>query len=379
MRENLKSLTSLRFFAAALVVVSHTGYFGYGREFVASFPIGLAVSFFFVLSGFVLFYSNPKITSMSSASDFLVARVARIWPAHFLMLILVILFLPSSWGESWSLDTAKEFLKNALLVQSWSHSLSGFFSFNAVSWSISTEMFFYAMFPILIWRWESTKVIKLLASAALVLACIASAASLNWAGEVAANVDSVEGYVYVFPPARLLEFLTGMLVADLWMKAGASNYSTIKATALQLISVSLIIFVVPAMHTFYAWLYEGETIVTSAFKWLQGGGYLLICAIVIFAMACMNGLIAQALSNRLLVILGEISYSVYLTHQVLLSALVGKLPSFGPMIIQYIVYWLIVVGFSFGVWALVEKPCRKMIVDKYKNLKQRQQSKVVAA
>lgn len=378
MRENLKSLTSLRFFAAALVVVSHTGYFGYGREFVANFPIGLAVSFFFVLSGFVLFYSNPKISNLSAASDFLLARVARIWPAHFAMLILVVLFLPSSWGENWSLDTTKAFMKNALLLQSWSHALSEFFSFNAVSWSISTEMFFYAMFPILIWRWDSTKFIKLLVASVLVLACIISAANLDWAGQVAANVDSVEGFVYVFPPARLLEFLTGMLVADLWGKTAASKFSTAKATVLQLVSVALIVFAVPALHTLYAWLYENDIIVTSAFKWLQGGGYLIICAVVIFSMACMNGLVAKMLSYAPLVILGEISYSVYLTHQVLLTALVGKLPSFGSVMVQYVIYWVIVLGFSFGLWVLVEKPCRRMIVDKYKSLKVLKESKAVA-
>jgi len=39
---------------------------------------------------------------------------------------------------------------SALLLQSWIPSLASAFSWNSVSWSISTEMFFYAMFPLML-------------------------------------------------------------------------------------------------------------------------------------------------------------------------------------------------------------------------------------
>lgn len=379
MRENLKSLTSLRFFAAALIVISHSGYFGYGRDWIIPYPMGMAVSFFFVLSGFVLFYANPSIANMKAAGDFLVSRFARIWPAHFAMLVIVVLFLPSSWGDVWDVTATTEFLKNAFLVQSWSHTLKSFFSFNGVSWSISTEMFFYAMFPILIWRWEKTGAVKLLLGGLLALACVASAANLSLAGEVGPTVESIEGYVYVFPPARLLEFLTGMVVADIWSKTNASGLSVAKATVLQVISLYLLVFTVPYLYLVYAGWSQSGLIPPAAFKWLSGSGYLLVNAFAIFSMACMSGLIAKVLSNKILVFLGEISFSIYLCHQVLLSALMGKLATFGTMPMQYLIYWLIVIAFSSAIYIFIEKPCKRMILTGYRNINFNQKEKAVLA
>lgn len=367
MRENLKSLTSLRFFAAALIVISHSGYFGFGRDWIIPYPMGMAVSFFFVLSGFVLFYANPSIASVKAACDFLVSRFARIWPAHFAMLAIVVLFLPNSWGDVWDVDATIAFLKNALLIQSWSHTLKDFFSFNGVSWSISTEMFFYAMFPILIWRWKRTGAVKLLLGGLLAIACIASAANLSLAGAVGPTVESIEGYVYVFPPARLFEFLIGMVVADIWTRTKSSGLSTAKATVLQLISIYLLVSTVPSLYMIYAGWSQTGLISDATFKWLSGSGYLFINAFAIFSMACMNGLVAKILSNRVLVFLGEISFSIYLCHQVLLTALMGKLATFGSMPMQYFIFWVIVIAFSSAIYVFIEKPCKRMIVSGYRN------------
>ena len=52
----LHALTSLRFFAAAMIVVHHTHhYFGYGTDLAMRIALDRGVSFFFVLSGFILF------------------------------------------------------------------------------------------------------------------------------------------------------------------------------------------------------------------------------------------------------------------------------------------------------------------------------------
>lgn len=96
----IKPLTSLRFLFALMVFTSHL-------DFVKGAPSWynwlsrniffegyLGVSFFFILSGFVLSYSyKEKIIYHSiSLKDFYIARFARVYPLHLLTLFLILPF-----------------------------------------------------------------------------------------------------------------------------------------------------------------------------------------------------------------------------------------------------------------------------------------------
>src|SRR5260221_11975920 len=92
----LNALTGLRFVAAAMILVHHAASFGIQLPALA-FDHG--VSFFFVLSGFVLAYVHPSIGSAYELRAFLWNRVVRIWPAHLVMLfaVTILLNLPITW------------------------------------------------------------------------------------------------------------------------------------------------------------------------------------------------------------------------------------------------------------------------------------------
>ncbi len=63
----LDSLTTLRFFAAAMIVVHHsTDHFGIPHDVAWRFNLGQAVGFFFVLSGFILTYVYPTLDTWES-------------------------------------------------------------------------------------------------------------------------------------------------------------------------------------------------------------------------------------------------------------------------------------------------------------------------
>lgn len=81
----LPSLTSLRFFAALLVVLHHMP----GEPFVEGY---VGVTFFFILSGFILSHSYAERLGdgSCSASDFWIARVARVYPLHVVTLLLAV-------------------------------------------------------------------------------------------------------------------------------------------------------------------------------------------------------------------------------------------------------------------------------------------------
>ena len=134
----IDSLTSLRFFAAALVMAGHAG----NAPWSPTGPVTLleprnGVTFFYVLSGFILAYAYGAMDPRRGARDFLVARVARIWPMHLAMLLVAaFVFTPPALAGGQPLEILK-FVANALLLQAWVPSQDWYYSYNAVSWSLS--------------------------------------------------------------------------------------------------------------------------------------------------------------------------------------------------------------------------------------------------
>ena len=159
----LDTLTSLRFFAAAAIVIGHA-HSSFGSAGLAiSFPLDQGVSFFFVLSGFILAYTYPNLREVSSVRHFWIARFARIWPAHLATLLLVTIVAPNMPPVEHRLSIT---LANILLLQSWLPFRDSILSYNGVAWSISTEFFFYLCFPVLIHNWQKNWYLKLLFTAA---------------------------------------------------------------------------------------------------------------------------------------------------------------------------------------------------------------------
>ena len=143
----LDALTGLRFVAAFAVFLHHANF----RFKVVDYhgPMGAqAVSFFFVLSGFILTYVYHDRLKPENVRKFLFTRWARIWPLHATCFLIYYALAPneSIFGEFW--DPVRK-LSHLLLLQSWVPLQRWVLSHNGVAWSISTEMFFYLMFPLL--------------------------------------------------------------------------------------------------------------------------------------------------------------------------------------------------------------------------------------
>ncbi|HTQ06296.1 MAG TPA: acyltransferase [Polyangiaceae bacterium] len=148
----IPALTSLRFLAAAHVVLFHAS--PDLRPLVPG-PVDRflsagysAVPLFYVLSGFVLMlnYGQSFVTGRVGARSFFAARFARIYPLYLLTALWEALNFHLFYGLSWSalmLPTAREML----MVQAW-HSPWIQFT-NAPAWSVSNEAFFYLLFPLL--------------------------------------------------------------------------------------------------------------------------------------------------------------------------------------------------------------------------------------
>ena len=146
----LHALTGLRWIAAFAVFLHHLQR-PFGVPYLNWWLGSLAVSFFFVLSGFILtyVYAERMANKTVTVRKFLFTRWARIWPLHLACLVIFVTVF-SSWNAilgSW--DHTPRFLTNLTMLQSWVPDPGWYFGFNGVSWSISTEFFFYLAFPFL--------------------------------------------------------------------------------------------------------------------------------------------------------------------------------------------------------------------------------------
>lgn len=208
----LDALTGLRWWAAFMVYLFHMRVFApLPGPITAVFDQGyLGVTFFFVLSGFVLTWSmRPGV----STSTFYWRRFARIWPATMVALLFAIpVFYFIGFGQSTPWFELKSFdvgilLLSVVLLQGWWSNPVIFFSGNPAAWTLTFEAFFYALHPWvsrLLGRW-STRGALIFASAIVVWVFGYRAGVLLWPASWLAFVPG--------PVVRLPEFLLGMALA----------------------------------------------------------------------------------------------------------------------------------------------------------------------
>lgn len=364
--KKLNALTSLRFIAAAMIVLGHChGEFGRTSRIAEYFALNQAVSFFFVLSGFILVYVYPELNSSRDRGRFLLARVARIWPAHAASFVLLLILAPMTLRPSIRDSIPWVVTANLLMVQSWIPLWNYFLSFNGVSWSISTEFFFYLCYPFLIYRWHQTWFRKLLLSFFLLLLLITISNALHLPNTHWVAGLTQHALVYISPLARLFEFVVGMTVALAWRHTSRHiPGSSVSGSILEVLAVAL---AVASTHYTPALAYlpaikrlGGE----AGTYWIASSGSVVVFGLLIFVMALEKGWISKLLSWPIAVLLGEISYSVYLVHSVLLRFYQYYRITFTdiPGWLLYILYWMLVLIISHLIWLFIECPCRKAIV-----------------
>jgi peptidoglycan/LPS O-acetylase OafA/YrhL len=365
----LHALTSLRFVAAAMIVCLHlTGNFGVSTTWAATFSLGQGVTFFFILSGFILTYVYPTLDA-SGARGFLIARFARLWPAHLATFGLVFLLLPAylrSSGAGYSVPAA---LTNLGMVHAWLPVWDSFLSFNSVSWSISTELALYLCFPLLIRDWRRTWLPKLACSALLVVGMVALS---NWLGLRRADPfepgPNIEGMVYIGPIANLFLFSLGMATCLGWRRfAPTLRLTLVSGTVLELAALALAIWTIYSTRTVSMIAYGAAPWIGPAGQfWLEQNGLSWISfPLLIFVLAMERGLVSRLLSLPACVLLGEMSYSVYLVHQPLLrwSAYARDTLTGVPNELLLAIFWLATLSLSWLLWRVIERPSRRLLVE----------------
>jgi len=344
-----------------MIVFLHCrGLFGIREQWVDSLPWATAMSFFFVLSGFILVYVYPSLDTISDIRRFWVARFARVWPVHFAAFLLLVVLLHK--GLSWRA------LLNLALINSWIPFTRCYMSYNWVSWAIATEFAFYLLFPFLIYTWERTWFIKLLVAGFLLIGLIAFCN--HWQIPYSSKKDwglSLHALICVHPLGRLFEFVLGMSLALWWQKnLSRKCIGRSLGTLLELLIFTLVIVViyfrsdlVRLVERHYSWLGPAGVV------WLGNSGIVcLFYGLLVAVMALEKGVISWLLASRLLVWLGQLSFSIYMVHQVLIRYYMKKADFFSivPDRVTLVGFCCTVLLVAVLMRTLIENPCRRLLI-----------------
>ncbi|AHF68249.1 acyltransferase family protein [Pseudomonas cichorii] len=266
------------------------------------------VNFFFVLSGFVLYHIYAdRLGSTAQLKRFVIARVCRLYPLHLATLLAALLFeflklaaeqqgILFAAGSFTGPRAADEILPNLLLLQSW---WPGFnhLSFNFPSWSISVEFYLYLLFALIAVGLPGRS--RQIFAAIAVLAFVAL-----YFKDTFLNEGALTG---------LACFFSGVMTYRLYSRFKGLELHKGWATRLEALAL---------LTVYMAITYSGPSQNISL--------SLLFCAVIgLFAFEA--GGISRGLCARPFKWAGTLSFSIYMTHTIVLFFVTTSLMLFGKV------------------------------------------------
>lgn len=359
-------LDSFRGLCACLVALSHFD----ANSIIHNSPVldrgGIYVDFFFVLSGFVIFSNySEKLKEGFGVGKFIFLRFGRLYPLHIAVFLAFIavdflqLLIPSNVGALHQPfqgpgESVGSMIANVFLI----HSLGilDTFAFNGPSWSISVEFFSYILFAfILVYTGKYSRYVI---AACLIISLIVL---ITHHGHLYAKLD------YGFFRC-VYGFACGVFVWEIYNKVGKKILPYIKSKA-SFFEVALLIITILYIQL----LSYGHSSFVAP----------LIFSLVVFLFTFEAGICSRILKNKLFLLLGTLSYSIYMIH-IFIAGKFFELPIrileermkwdittsiegdvvYGSSLITgtllEIFYLLTVVGCSYISFKIIEDPFRKL-------------------
>ena len=333
MKTYLPGLTGIRGFGACAVFAFHA-------TDVHSKPLVLAggylgVDLFFLLSGFVLAhaYRDQVRWTASELQHFARHRMVRIFPLHLATLAAVVAVVVAwpgfadSFGQREQRFGLLSLAASVLLIQNWAYFLPG--AWNTPTWSLSAEWGGYLVLPLLL------LVVRRVPTRLALIACYA--ALVVFLGAMA--VKQVESLDLMGTPGMvrmLCEISAGCLLHRSWQGGVRAN------DPLSLAAVVACFFgTLPPLNSLA----------------------ILAMPIIILAAADEVTLIGRFMSSRPMLFLGEVSFSIYLTHWLIIQSANRLVPVPVDSLLAAVriaSIGAVVLGVSFVTYRLIEKPSRRL-------------------
>jgi peptidoglycan/LPS O-acetylase OafA/YrhL len=347
-RRSLKALTGIRILAALYVVIYHSRlssmFLEHGHALPARF-FGkgyFAVPVFFILSGFILAYTyEGQIEDRGDHRRFWEARFARIWPAYALSLVVFSVVDQTIPNLGTSLATL-------LMVQAWNpFNLAMAGAGNFVCWSLSTEAFFYLVFP---WFQTSVERRSPRTLALLLVLMLAMCVALNSGRRILGYTPTGIFKWIPFPLIHLSEFLAGVCMGNLFL----FQLGTRPTESTKLLPGS-------GTWTYVSVVLSIVLLATPENRW-STLAVLPLCSLI-YGLAAERTRLSALLSTQIMLLAGGISYSVYLFQlsvKEFTLKVADRLGSGSPVLRMAGVVPLLLL-LSYIIFRFVEEPARRWI------------------
>lgn len=360
----IKALTGLRLFAAVWVVLFH--FRPMLAEAIPDINTALApvlnsgaqgVDLFFILSGFVLAWNYlDRMGPSWSTRDtlhFLWMRLARVWPVYLVTLHLAALWIiftlyvgrfPSEYADTL---TATSYIRQLFLVQLWFQPYFDGSSWDGPAWSISAEWLAYLVFGFLalvVFRMAS-------ATRARSLLLLSFAATLPPVMFLLASGQFYTPWSWL--PRILMQFTAGVIACAAVRRLHPSDRAR---TAAGVASIVLAATIVGSL--FWLDAHPIPDVIDS------GGVVDLLFVPLVVTLSIGAGTLPRLLSNRVLVYGGQISFSLYMVHELVHTAWIWAAKQFeltmaGPGGLWWLIaVFAVVFALSVALYHAVEEPAR---------------------
>lgn len=287
----IQQLTFLRFIAAIAIVFFHFSRkikpysFTDVHHFVERWNVG--VSFFFVLSGFIMVIANQSKDKIDFR-DFFMKRVFRIYPMYLLALFSIVIYHILTHFPL----VYEDIFLNLILLQSWFPSKA--MSYNFPSWTIPIEFFFYLIFPFIFNLIIRKISFKTICTWTIVIWIISQVIIhvFRYSDFYMQETSIAKPLLLYHPMMHLNQFFIGVLFGVLFLKNDTKrNYTSL--ISFSIVSLCLLIYY-------------------SEFMLLAMGSIAPLFGFLIYFIAKDNGPISVFFQRPFNIHLGEISYSLYI-------------------------------------------------------------------
>lgn len=339
----LPALTSMRFFAAAWVVAMHFSWWlpGKGDNLPLLSRGGMAVDFFFMLSGFVLAHAHHEaiVTHQLKARVFLIRRLARIYPMHLATIGFYVVMIGAAAVLAMPLPNPERYgvwqlILNVTLLHALQAHDAG--AWNYPSWSISAEWIAYLLFPMIARPLLADRLpVGVKAAGCSVLVILAWSISPVLLGSSFFHLHSNFGWFRILP-----EFALGIAL-----------YEYGRVTAMPALASSLTIAALVVLLGVLAW-FELEV------------AMLVPLALLVLSGAELARAGSGTLASPVLVYAGDASYALYMVHLPVATVVLRGVRGAGGMTPLWAlpVAGLLAVALALFAHRLVEAPGSRLIM-----------------
>lgn len=374
-QQKIPLLDVFRFLCSVLVILVHyEGFFG--THLIQGAYATSAVSWFFMLSGFVLAYNYPQLQGYGALRGFYLHRLIRIYPVYCLAVLFAsaVVIIIYYWGPenyfnttlrpaylSYDIAQTKDFsfwsiavLRHLSFTQSLAAPESLKLFINGPLWSLVLEMYFYVFFPLFL------LLIKKINTGMRIVITLLSGYLLQFLliqillpeAEVY-GMREIQESIYTNPLVRVIEFLFGMILFKAWLLL-----SQVKKRHF---SLKWLFIAAMALLTYVALIEFGERYLP--YQYNRFFVTVPIITVLVYAIVRINWYPGEKMT-RFCSTLGALSYLIYCLHWPLMDLLLYSQvfqPNSHPLLTLTLVFGLLLF-LSYAIYRVAESPLRKYLL-----------------